>query len=128
MPGVSSPGSGLRRASERFLRDQKVSVHFPLRDPRKSSPEGTWSVFVATLGQADLERAYACLTPDLKRRLEPALSGMPAGKLKEMAESFADFATTARLGGVREAFVRRGNRAGFVYFQELNGEWLISEM
>jgi hypothetical protein len=119
---------GLRAASERFLRERGVTVRIAEVDPRKSSPEGTWRLFMESLMQADLASAYGCLTPAMKARFEPMLSRLPGDKLREMAESFSGFAMTSSFEPFREAIVRRGERAGFVYFQRVEGEWKISEM
>ena len=124
----SRQASGLRSASAKFLSERKVSLHLPAPDPRKSSPEKTWQLFMASLGRGDLETAYACMTPRMREKIEPRLSRMPKDALKDMAQSFSGFAVSETTGELREAMVRRGDRAGFVYFFELDGEWKIEEM
>jgi hypothetical protein len=57
-----------------------------------------------------------------------AWSSACAEKLKEMAESFCGLHMAINSGRFREAVVRRGDRAGLIYFLEVEGEWRISEM
>lgn len=121
---------GLRRAAEQFARERNVALSLPAPDPRLSSPEKTWQLFIDALGRGDLDTAYACFTPGMKAKMEPAFSRMAPPALKGMAESFEGFALSQAAGDgrFREAVVKRGERIGLIYFLELEGEWKIDEM
>jgi len=130
LPGLTldARGGGMRRASERFLKERGVRLQLAAADPRKSSPEATWNLFTDSLRKGDLQSAYGCLTDDMKEKLEPRLSRLSGQDLEVMANSFSALKMTETSGSLREGLVERGKRAGFVYFIRLDGEWKIQEM
>jgi hypothetical protein len=130
LPGLGNDArdSALRRASERFLKDRGIRLSVAAVDSRRSNPEATWKLFIGSLRQGDLQTAYGCLTSDMRAKLEPRLSGMRPQDLRAMADSFSELALTESSGQLREGLVRRGDRAGFVYFIRVDGEWKIQEM
>ena len=117
----------MKVASESFL--EEGHVNFATRaDPRMSSPEKTWELFIASLKRGDLETAMACLTPGLQGKFRPSFARMPPDKLRSMADSFTKFSMTSNMGGVQEAVVVRGKQAGMIYFVNEAGAWKINEM
>jgi len=132
LPGVfvDAPqrGNAFRLASARFLKENRITVHVAAADPRKSTPENTWKLFIESLRDGNLETAFSCLTGGMAAKLRPAFSQMPRQALRDIASSFSGFSVTTDMGNSREAAVMRGDRLGLIYFVLELGEWKIQEM
>ena len=126
--GGSQRGNAFRLASARFLKENRISVRVAAADPRKSTPEKTWKLFIESLRGGNLETAFSCLTGDMAAKLRPAFSQMPRQALRDIANSFSGFSVTMDMGNTREAAVTRGDRLGLIYFVLELGEWKIQEM
>ena len=102
------------------------------RDARLATPTKTWELFLASLRAADRTTALACLTGAARRNFKEAMASLPDDSLRQMGNDFAKFAITDsfRQGGkYQEGFAVRHDGQGYlVYFEEYNGEWLISQM
>jgi tetratricopeptide (TPR) repeat protein len=132
LPGlfIDAPqrGNAFRLASARFLKENRIGVHVAAADPRKSTPENTWKLFIESLRDGNLETAFSCLTGGMAAKLRPGFSQMPRQALRDIANSFSGFSVTMDMGNSREAAVTRGDRLGLIYFVLELGEWKIQEM
>jgi hypothetical protein len=134
-PGMD-PKAGrdpLREAKARFVKERRVDLA-PIAkqakpDPRMSSPQATWDLFVGSLRRNDLDEAMNCLTPQMQQRFKPLFSKMTPAERREAADSFKAFKVTTGYGEYQEAMVVRGSgNAGVVTFANVNGSWKIAEM
>src|SRR5882762_3111092 len=107
--------------------DLLESLHAP--DLRLSTPEKTWVTFSGALRNADRELALSCLTSNARNKFKPMLQKGPEQNLVAMANSIKSIEMTMGFGPFREAaVVRHDGKAGLIYFQDVGGEWKISEM
>lgn len=98
-------------------------------DPKFSSPESTWSAWLAALRTADRKGALACLSGSAKSKYRTVLHQLSDEDLIAMANSVSHIAPSTSVGQFREFFVtRKDGKAGTVYFVDTGGQWLIDEM
>src|SRR5215475_2146120 len=101
------------------------------RDPRLATPTKTWELFHAALRAADRATAMQCLTGRARSVFRDSLPQLSDDKLREIGSSVAKFGMTDtfKRPGLQEGFaVRHDGEGHFIYFEERNGEWKISEM
>ena len=123
--------------SDKELRDTKTLCAYLRdtsevrpRDPRLTTPITTWELFVASLKAADRLTASQCLTGTARSKFGDVIDTLPDDGLRQMGSAMRDFKMTNTLrGGLQEGFaVRQDGQGGFIYFDERNGEWRLSEM
>ena len=71
-----------------------------------------------------------CLTARARSNFRDAIESLPDDNLRRMGSAMKDFKMTDTLRGGRQEglAVRPDGQGGFIYFEERNGEWRISEM
>jgi hypothetical protein len=120
------------RVAKRRIESGAILVASHAPDPRLSSIDATWKRFMAGLQSADREELAACLTPKLNAKFREPFRAMSDADLRAWAASVESFKPTMTVGRMREAAVTRrkadGLQAYLIYFQEHDGNWLISEM
>ena len=98
-------------------------------DPRCTSPEKAWAVFLEGLKAAESHTALACFTVKRKRKLSEVFAEMSKDELRRMGESFTDFRLSEGDGNSREAAITRDSgAAGKVSFVNESGAWKIDAM
>src|SRR6185503_10938235 len=103
-----NPSPYVKAAAETFYRERGIQGGPSAKaDPRYSSPEKTWAVFLAATKKADTAAMLDCLTPDLQGRFQGLFKQMAREELRAMGESLVAFAITATYGEFREAMVVR---------------------
>lgn len=127
LPGARVDPEMLNLASRQFFKAHGIVLNIG-PDPRLSSPEKTWILFIEALKNGDVHTVKMCLTPAMRVKLEPLFATMATDKLKSMAESFGKFSMRDNSAQYREAVVTRGNQVGFIYFVNSGGAWKIQEM
>lgn len=121
------PGGALHTEAKSFFAERRIVLQTG-PDPRMSSPEKTWALFLDSLRVGDLDRAMACLTPGLQGRFRPLFAAMSREELKVMADSFSPIRPATSFGKYVEAFVSSNGNGGIVRFVDEGGTWKINEM
>jgi hypothetical protein len=102
------------------------------RDARLATPTKTWELFLASLRAGDHTTTLACLTGKARRDFRQVMQSAPDSSLRQMGNGFAKFGITDSFrqgGSLQEGFaVSHDGQGHFIYFEERNGEWLISDM
>jgi len=101
------------------------------RDLRLATPSKTWDLFLASMRAADRATADKCLTGRARSVFRESVQQFPDDKLRAMGNGFAKFGMTDTFsrGDLKEGFaVTHDGQGFFIYFEERNGEWRISEM
>ena len=100
-------------------------------DPRKSSPEATWALFLASLRSGDAKTAVGCFSGQRRAQVEPWLKALSAEELTKIADSHQGFQVSSKYDEYVEAAIgrrtARGNLVGLATFMNAEGEWLIIE-
>jgi hypothetical protein len=112
------------------LLDEFARVPGAAPDPALATPEKAWNRYLAALRQGDRISAIACLTSTAKDKFRPILQHMTPEQMRGMADAVRSFALTgANFGNVAEAAVSmKSGAGGIIYFENVGGEWRISEM
>jgi hypothetical protein len=99
-------------------------------DPGLATPEKTWNRYLKALRAGDRRGAIGCLTSTARDKFRPILEQSTPEQLRGMADAVRSFALTGTtFGNMAEAAVSMNSGfGGIVYFENVNGEWRISEM
>ena len=99
-------------------------------DPELATPEKTWARYIAALRAADRQAVVACLASTARDKFRPLLNQLSDEQLRTMADSIKSFRLTGlKFGDFVEAVAtRQDGHGGIIYFQNVNGEWKISDL
>ncbi len=112
------------------LLDEFARVPGAAPDPGLATPEKTWNRYLKALRAGDRRGAIGCLTSTARDKFRPILEQSTPEQLHGMADAVRSFALTGTtFGNMAEAAVSMNSGfGGIVYFENVNGEWRISEM
>jgi uncharacterized protein len=110
--------------------DELAKVPGAPPDPGLATPERTWNRYLAALRTGDRRSAIGCLTSTARDKFRPILEQATPEQLRGMADAVRSFALTGTsFGDIAEAAVSMNSGfGGLVYFENVSGEWRISEM
>lgn len=111
---------------EEYLKERSMPI-----DPRLSSPEATWKLWVDALRNNDRGTALRCLTGTARRNWGAVLKSSDAVELREIADNVESMTLTEeRSGPFQEGVVRL--KSGTVniatFLLTPRGEWKIRDM
>jgi len=112
------------------LVDEYEKVPGAAPDLGLATPEKTWKRYLEALRTRDRRSAIGCLTSTARDKFRPILEQSTPQQLRALADAVRSFALTgAKFGNIAEAAVSMNSGfGGIVYFENVNGEWRISEM
>jgi len=112
------------------LLDELAKMPGAAPDPALATPENTWNRYLGALRTGDRRSAISCLTSTARDKFRPILEQSTPEQLRGMADAVRSFALTGTtFGTMAEAAVSMNSGfGGIVYFENVNGEWRISEM
>ena len=98
-------------------------------DPRFSTPEKTWELYLASLRQGDRQTALLCLISRARDEFGPFIKETSKQELNRMGNAIKSLRITSRFGEFTEAMaVTHEGHAGIITFENRDGEWKINEM
>ncbi len=98
-------------------------------DPRFSTPEKTWELYLASLRQGDRQTALLCLISRARDEFGPFIKEASKQELNRMGNAIKSLRITSRFGEFTEAMaVTHEGHAGTITFENRDGEWKINEM
>jgi hypothetical protein len=113
--------------SDDWLRELEPLAHEP--DPRFSTVEKTWQVFVAALLAADRPAVMRCVTGPVARSMGERLGKLADADLRRMGATIRELKVLWGDDYDREALVVHGDRVdGVVFRRNVNEEWKVREM
>ncbi|MGE5139253.1 MAG: ankyrin repeat domain-containing protein [Rudaea sp.] len=137
-PSTGGADARRREADERALQtlcEGELAVQFDKTygsapNSRFASPEKTWENYLAALRLGDRPAAVKCLTSTARDKFLPFITQASADQLSKMGNTVKALRLTGtRFDGIVEATaVSHDGRAGPVLFENVGGEWKISDM
>ena len=131
--GADLADSPLMREAARLYASaggSRVAIEPP--DQRKSTPEKTWQLLIASLRKGDVATALDCFSGPGRDVVNALFPGLSKPALAEIADSFVTFAMSMRTDDIAEGVVVRQSHgekhAGAVSFERIEGEWRIVGM
>lgn len=112
------------------LLDELAKVPGAAPDPGLATPQKTWDRYLGALRAGDRRSAIGCLTSTARDKFRPIFEQSTPAQLRGMADAVRSFVLTGTtFGNMAEAAVSMNSGfGGIVYFENVNGEWRISEM
>lgn len=99
-------------------------------NPQFASPKKTWDRFLSALRQGDRKTAITCLSSTARDKSRSAIQQATDEQLRTWADSLKHFSLSGlKFSNIIEGLVTYPDGHGaLIYFEEVNGEWKISEM
>jgi hypothetical protein len=99
-------------------------------DPRLSTPQGTWELYISSLKNGDRTTALTCLNSDARRIWKKALKEMTKQQMLDLSELIKEFHMAYELSeDMQVGFAVRHDGIGSeIYFTKDRDGWHISQM
>ena len=93
-------------------------------------PDSTWNYYIKSLKNANRKEAISCLSGVAYIKYKKLLNQVSDNQMKDMGKAVKSFKILESHGenAMEGLAVTEGNIGGFVYFQNINGNWKITEM
>jgi hypothetical protein len=126
--GYVSDKEGLIEVCEELSLAYETYSHPP--DTRRSTSQGTWDLYIASLKKGDKTTVLSCLIGDAKRKWKEAFRDMSKQQIQDLSDLIKDFQMAYELSeDMQVGFAVRHDGIGSeVYFTKERDEWKISQM